>query len=77
MTKKVTTGSICFFTKYKGGNYSTLKLRGRGGGVNKTTPNVEGKSTFFHFIFVGKTICFFTINNVLKKKKKSAQENCP
>ena len=54
-------------TKYKGGNYSTLKLRGRGG--NKTTPNMEGKCTFFHFIFVGKTICFFTLNNVLKNKK--------
>ena len=70
LIKRVTAETICLSTKYKGGNYSTLKLRGRGGGGNKTTPNMEGKSTFFHFIFVGKTICFFTINNVLKKKSQ-------
>ena len=60
MTKRVTTGSICFFTKYKGGNYSTLKSRekGGGGGENETTPNIKGESNFSIFNFVGETMCF-------------------
>ena len=58
-------------TNYKGGNYSTLKLEG-----DEITPNIKGESAFFHNSFLLVKLCVFSLNNVLKKKKLSAQENC-
>ena len=50
-------------TRYKGGNYSTLKLE------DVTTSNIKGEITFFshnYFLLVNYYV-FFTLNNVLKK----------
>ena len=67
LIKRVTLGGICSFTKYKWGNYSTLKLG------DETTPNIKWDSTFStKKKMVGKIVCFFIFfNNVLRGKKKS------
>ena len=50
---RITTRTICLSTKYKGGNYSILKLE------DETTPNIKGEITFSIILFlVGKTMYF-------------------
>ena len=63
LSKRVTIRTIYLSTRYKGGNYSTLKLE------DVTTSNIKGEITFFshnYFLLVNYYV-FFTLNNVLKK----------
>ena len=54
-------------TKYKGENYSTLKLG------DETTSNIEGEVIFFHNYFLLVKLCVFHFKQCVKKKKKKRQ----
>ena len=64
LSKRVTIGTIYLYTKYKGENYSTLKLG------YETTSNIEGEVIFFHNYFLLVKLCVFHFKQCVKKKKK-------